>query len=45
MAIVNMKKEPNQKCEVYADNLKEAASKIRRKYSNHHGFEIKPLNW
>jgi len=44
-ATVNLKNKSNITCEVNADSLKEAASKIRRKYPNKHGFKIKPLNW
>jgi hypothetical protein len=40
MAVVNVKNKPHVTCEIIADDIKEAAEKIRRKYSNHCGFEL-----
>lgn len=42
--IVNMKNKPLVSCEINAGDIKEAAAVVRRKYSNHRGFEIKCLN-
>jgi len=43
-AKVSMKNKPLESCDIYASNIKEAAAKIRRKYLDHLGFEIKPIN-
>ena len=43
-ATVNMKNEPHKTCEIYAGDIKEAATEIRRKYPNRSGFEIKSQN-
>jgi len=41
---VNVKtKNSNHSYEIFADNIKIAATEVRRKYSNHIGFDIIPL--
>jgi hypothetical protein len=39
-----MTNKPHITCEIIAEDIKEAAAKIHRKYSNHCGFELKYLN-
>jgi len=36
-------KNSNHSYEIFADNIKIAATEVRRKYSNHIGFDIIPL--
>jgi len=41
---VNVKtKTSKHSYEIFADDIKIAATEVRRKYSNHTGFEIMPL--
>ncbi len=40
MAEVNMRGKPHITCEIIAEDIKEAAVKIRRKYPNHSGFGL-----
>jgi len=42
---VNVKtKKSNHSYEIFADDIKIAATEVRRKYSDHIGFDIMPLN-
>jgi hypothetical protein len=39
-AVVKMKNDSHKTCDIIAEDIKEAAAKIRRKYPNHCGFEL-----